>query len=387
MENNYLSNALDSVNEKDAVAFKASLSQHLNSRLFTALQTRKAEVAKEIIGEVKDLDEANVISPSAPPAQGFARKSDTIKVNPKKSGAAKIPVKEDPKTAEMKLKMEMEKTKSMTVANKAKMAAVDVKKNVLGPKELQTMEKQIAAATDGSVDILSLKPVPGGFEVKTKQDDGIVPNLEKEYLMKTFKHEGKMVELKQVGLGFSRPIRAYIDGKRWAFFPSMEKAERMALEYINTMGESKEPTEESTIAEKVDLDGRTRLVRNTIARIEQYRKLRSERAKPATENKENKFAGIYDDGSGKGAFIPQPIDPGKQHPFFNKTVTEGVLDEFKSMFKKENITVREGDKEEYERFFKVAMKKFGISSPTDLKSPEQKKKFFDYVKKNYKGNN
>ena len=31
------------------------------------------------------------------------------------------------------------------------------------------------------------------------------------------------------------------------------------------------------------------------------------------------------------------------------------------------------------------MKKFGIDSPADLKSDEEKKKFFDYVDKNYKG--
>ena len=47
--------------------------------------------------------------------------------------------------------------------------------------------------------------------------------------------------------------------------------------------------------------------------------------------------------------------------------------------------VQEGDKAEYEAFFKKAMKKFGISSPADLKSDEEKKKFFDYVDKNYKG--
>ncbi len=47
--------------------------------------------------------------------------------------------------------------------------------------------------------------------------------------------------------------------------------------------------------------------------------------------------------------------------------------------------VEEGSKKEYEAFFKKAMKKFGISSPADLKSEEEKKKFFDYVDKNYKG--
>ena len=45
----------------------------------------------------------------------------------------------------------------------------------------------------------------------------------------------------------------------------------------------------------------------------------------------------------------------------------------------------EGTKEEYEKFFNAAMKKFKINSPADLKSDEEKKKFFDYVDKNYKG--
>jgi len=45
------------------------------------------------------------------------------------------------------------------------------------------------------------------------------------------------------------------------------------------------------------------------------------------------------------------------------------------------------DKEEYEKFFKSALKKFGVDSPADFKSDEEKKKFFDYVDKNYKGEN
>ena len=46
---------------------------------------------------------------------------------------------------------------------------------------------------------------------------------------------------------------------------------------------------------------------------------------------------------------------------------------------------KEGSKEEYTKFFNAAMKKFGIDSPADLKSDEEKKKFFNYVDKNYKG--
>ena len=37
----------------------------------------------------------------------------------------------------------------------------------------------------------------------------------------------------------------------------------------------------------------------------------------------------------------------------------------------------EGTKEEYEKFFNAAMKKFGIDSPADLKSDEEKKKMMD----------
>jgi len=43
--------------------------------------------------------------------------------------------------------------------------------------------------------------------------------------------------------------------------------------------------------------------------------------------------------------------------------------------------IEEGD---YEDFFQSAMKKFGISSPDELGSDEKKKKFFNYIDKNYK---
>jgi hypothetical protein len=44
----------------------------------------------------------------------------------------------------------------------------------------------------------------------------------------------------------------------------------------------------------------------------------------------------------------------------------------------------EEENSDYDEFFKKAMKKFGISSPADLKSDEEKKKFFNYVDKNFK---
>ena len=38
----------------------------------------------------------------------------------------------------------------------------------------------------------------------------------------------------------------------------------------------------------------------------------------------------------------------------------------------------------YQKFFRKALEKFNVSSPADFKSEEEKKKFFDYVDKNYK---
>jgi hypothetical protein len=46
--------------------------------------------------------------------------------------------------------------------------------------------------------------------------------------------------------------------------------------------------------------------------------------------------------------------------------------------------VEEGRDEEYEKFFKAALKKFGADSPADFKDEKKKKEFFDYVDKNYK---
>jgi len=401
MDHSNISNAINSVNEKDAISFKSLLSQELSNRLFASLESRKQAIASEILGEQEEVVEANVLAPSAPPTVGVKKKNGNTLLPPPSSKTIKTKSNEDTQDmAAMKAKAELAKSHSLVTTSKSKVDAVDIKRNVLGKKELETMQKQIDAVTDNSVDISSIKPVPGGFEIRKDEDNGLNPTLEKEFLVKTFQHNGKIVELKQIGLGLSRPIRVYIDGSRWNFFPGLESATEMTKEYIEmTANKGQAVTKKESVerdlplTEKVDLDGRTRVVRDTMARIEQYRKIRTERMQKMQEEQEvgkNKYNGLYDDGHGKGAFIPDPYDTGKPvHPYMpktiSKTVSEGVLDEFKDMFKKENITFKEGDKAEYEKFFKAAMKRFGISSPSDLKSDGEKKRFFAHIKKNYKG--
>ena len=45
-----------------------------------------------------------------------------------------------------------------------------------------------------------------------------------------------------------------------------------------------------------------------------------------------------------------------------------------------------GDKEEYQKFFNSALKKFGVSSPDDL-DDDKKKEFYNYFDKNWQGDN
>ena len=50
------------------------------------------------------------------------------------------------------------------------------------------------------------------------------------------------------------------------------------------------------------------------------------------------------------------------------------------------LVLGEGTKAEYQAFFNKKLKKFGVKSPSEL-SAEDKKKFFDEIDKEWKGEN
>jgi len=52
----------------------------------------------------------------------------------------------------------------------------------------------------------------------------------------------------------------------------------------------------------------------------------------------------------------------------------------------EQLAEASGDKEAYTKFFNAALKKFKVGSPAELKG-DQKKKFYDYIDKNWEGDN
>jgi len=52
----------------------------------------------------------------------------------------------------------------------------------------------------------------------------------------------------------------------------------------------------------------------------------------------------------------------------------------------EVVKEKTGDKEEYEKFFRAALKKFGVSEPDEL-DDDKKKDFYNYVDANWQGDN
>jgi hypothetical protein len=155
---------------------------------------------------------------------------------------------------------------------------------------------------------------------------------------------------------------------------------------------------EDNLNEKVDIDGRTRVYRETVTRLETARKLREQRMKSM---KENKFNGLYDDGSGNGAYIPEPVDytyteamkvveKYKQLREKKKTLMGSPKESLESAVEMKNEKYAMAEEElspkqkAYRAFFDKALKKFGASSPAKM-DDGKKKKFFDYVKANWKG--
>ena len=55
------------------------------------------------------------------------------------------------------------------------------------------------------------------------------------------------------------------------------------------------------------------------------------------------------------------------------------------MGKYKHIITKLNEDSEYQKFFMDALKKFNVSDIGSFKSEDEKKKFFDYVDKNYKG--
>lgn len=79
---------------------------------------------------------------------------------------------------------------------------------------------------------LKIVPTAAG---SAKDDISLDPNFEKEFYHSFQKYKGQDVLIKQLGTGFGKPVRVYINGRRWEFFPGPKAAIKATKNYIDGM--------------------------------------------------------------------------------------------------------------------------------------------------------
>ena len=77
---------------------------------------------------------------------------------------------------------------------------------------------------------IKIAPSPGA-----SGDQTLDPNFEKEFFVNTYDYKGQKVVVKQIGTGFGKPVRIYINDKSWEFFPGPNAASSATKAYIDGM--------------------------------------------------------------------------------------------------------------------------------------------------------
>jgi len=68
-----------------------------------------------------------------------------------------------------------------------------------------------------------------------KDDMSLDPNFEKEFFVKTVPYKNQKITIKQLGTGFGKPVRMYINDRRWEFFPGPKVGIKAAQQYIDEL--------------------------------------------------------------------------------------------------------------------------------------------------------
>lgn len=89
-----------------------------------------------------------------------------------------------------------------------------------------------------------------------KDDVSLDPNFEKEFFVNSYNYKGQNVIVKQLGTGFGKPVRIYINDRRWEFFPGPKSAEKATKAYIDGMMKDakKDPNLARSMTDKVNQD-------------------------------------------------------------------------------------------------------------------------------------
>jgi hypothetical protein len=100
---------------------------------------------------------------------------------------------------------------------------------------------------------LKIVPTAAG---SAKDDISLDPNFEKEFYNSSSKYKGQEIIIKQLGTGFGKPVRVYINGRRWEFFPGPKAAVKATKDYIDGMMKDvkKDPTLAANMTAQIKKD-------------------------------------------------------------------------------------------------------------------------------------
>ena len=139
-------------------------------------------------------------------------------------------------------------------------------------------------------------------------------------------------------------------------------------------------------ANEVKMDGRTKGYKEHRAKLEN-RKAKRESKKEAYELGTPEYRKYLERLTPGEAVIEEPVNP-KDREELDKAPSDTAkkMKRAKDPAPNQMAEAQSGDKEAYKKFFDAALKKFKVSSPADLKG-DDKKKFYDYIDKNWEGDN
>jgi len=187
-----LKSVIETLMKKEAGKFRTIIQKELASKVHTKIEELKKALSVNIVSQPKTVNEVPM-APSAPVATTPTNSMDTM------GTGAPAPVKP------------------------------------LKPKDIKIV------------------PTAAGAN---KDDVTLDPNFEKEFYVNSYDYKGQKVIVKQVGTGFGKPVRIYINDRRWEFFPGPKTADKATKTYIDQLMKDakKDPDLAISMTKKVEND-------------------------------------------------------------------------------------------------------------------------------------
>jgi len=187
-----LKSVIETLMKKEAGKFRTIIQKELASKVHTKIEELKKALSVNIVSQPKTVNEVPM-APSAPAATTPTNSMDTM------GTGAPAPVKP------------------------------------LKPKDIKIV------------------PTAAGAN---KDDVTLDPNFEKEFYVNSYDYKGQKVIVKQVGTGFGKPVRIYINDRRWEFFPGPKTADKATKTYIDQLMKDakKDPDLAISMTKKVEND-------------------------------------------------------------------------------------------------------------------------------------